>query len=275
MKRIAVITGASSGIGREFAVQLDALSAPGKVPADKKQLDEIWLVARRPDKLKETAALLQNTKAILIEADLGNPQGTAAVAAKLKTENPTISYFVNNAGFGSYGPMLENEKSRQLEMVDLNCRSVVDLSYTALAYMQRGSVLINVASLAAFQPSGNFAVYAASKAFVLSFSMSLGAEVEEKGILVNALCPGPVSSEFAFVASGGARKDVLGGKSADLVVARCLRDVRRKRWVSLAHFDWKFLAFFTRFVGKRFVARTTFKHMKRPQAAPAHVNGDR
>ena len=171
---------------------------------------------------------------------------------------------VNNAGYGTYGTFEDTSLERQLGMIDLNVYSLTGICYAALPYLQKGSLVINVASLASFAPLGNFAVYGATKAFVYSFSLALAAELEPKGIFVETLCPGPVDTEFANVASLGARKVVKDGKSPEKVVAHCLKCVSQKRYISIMALKWKFKAFMSRFISKIWFARYTYKHEKRP-----------
>lgn len=256
MKRIAIVTGASAGMGRDFALQIDELEKP----------DEIWLVARRRERLVELAASLRHAKGIVIEADLSSPAGCAQIAERLDSEKPELLSFINNAGFGSYGPFIDTDKNWQLSMVDLNIRALTDLSWTALRYMKSGALLVNVASLASFQPLAHFAVYAATKAYVLSFSMAIAAENEHRGIRVIALCPGSTSTEFSLVASGGARTEVLHGQPSAAVVRTCLRHAQRGKWQSLYAVDWKFTAFMSRFIGRRLMARLSWRFGVRPQA---------
>jgi short-subunit dehydrogenase len=130
--------------------------------------------------------------------------------------------------------------------------------------MDKFSRIINTASLASYMPLGNFAVYGACKAFVLSFTVALAAELKEKGIRVTALCPGPVSTEFANVASNGVRKKVRHGLSAEKTVAHCLKKSRRGKLYSVMALKWKVQAYGSRFVGRYAVARFTYKFVKRP-----------
>ena len=193
MKRIIIITGASSGLGREFAFQIPKERAA----------DEIWLLARRKDKLESLALELAarggasergatGPKARVVEIDLGGRNGIAAFSAILEKEHRAnvdggivIDTLVNNAGFGTYGTFIATGLDRQLDMIDLNVLTLTGLCHSALPYMTKGSLIVNVASLAAFIPLGNFAVYAATKAYVLSFSTALAAEVEDEGIFVS------------------------------------------------------------------------------------------
>lgn len=267
MKKIAVVTGASSGLGEEFTKQISIQST----------FDEIWIIARREDKLISLANSLnsQLNKELIrpIAMDISGKDGVErfnqfieSENLKLKNSNETleIELFVNNAGFGTYGPFTETSYKREMEMIDLNCTTLTGLCGIIIPYMKNGSVLINTASLAGYMPLGNFAVYAASKAYALNFTIALAAELKEKGIKVCALCPGSVSTEFSNVASNGARKEVKGGISTEKVVRQCLKRAYKGKKTSLLRFKWKFNSFLSRIVGRYTVARFTYKFNPRP-----------
>ncbi|MCR4899357.1 MAG: SDR family NAD(P)-dependent oxidoreductase [Treponema sp.] len=268
MKNIAVITGASSGMGKEFAIQV----------AQKYDFDEIWIIARRLEHLNQLAHEINRTKNFQvvrpIQLDLGSMQGVYELEKLIKDEDEKlkkvesgikIGLLINNAGFGSYGPFEETSVKTEMEMVELNCTALTGLCGIALPFLKNDSVIINTSSLAAFMPLGNFAVYAATKAYVLSFSVALAAELKSRGIKVSALCPGSVSTEFANVASNGARPEVKGGIPPKEVIAQCLKRAFKGKTISLYRFKWKVTAFMSRFVGRGLVARYTYKHMKRPR----------
>jgi len=259
MKRIAVITGASSGLGEEFTHQICA----------KFDYDEIWIIARRGEKLEELARAM-NTAAgkdlvCPVVMDLAAKEGVKRFKTFLESKKDfEIGLLINNAGFGTYGPFADTPLDRQMDMIELNCTTVTGICGTALPYLTKGSVIINTASLAAFLPLGNFAVYGATKAYVLNFSLALAAELHDRGIKVHALCPGSVSTEFANVASNGARKDVKGGIPPQKVVAHCLKRAFKDKRLSLYRTKWRFTAFMSRFVGRYLGARYTYLYNKRP-----------
>ena len=268
MKRIAIITGASSGIGEEFARQVCA----------KYDFDEIWIVARREDKLTALAENLNASKNFKVVRpvvmDLAGKEGVGRLKSFIEAENEKlgkiesgieIGLLINNAGFGTYGPFAETSINTQMDMIELNCTTVTGICGITLPYLKAGSVVINTASLAAFLPLGNFAVYGATKSFVLSFSIALAAELRDKGIKVCALCPGSVSTEFANVASNGARKEVKGGYPPQKVVAQCLRRAFKGKTIALYRPKWRITAFMSRFVGRYLGARYTYKYNPRPR----------
>ena len=237
-----------------------------------RNFDEMWLIARRKERLEELAIQLnsisKDTSIRCIQGDLSGNSGVEFVKKLFQEEQYQqdfiIDTLVNNAGYGTYGTFEDTSLERQLGMIDLNVYSLTGICYAVLPFLQKGSLVINVASLASFAPLGNFAVYGATKAYVYSFSLALAAELEPKGIFVETLCPGPVDTEFANVASLGARKVVKDGKSPEKVVAHCLKCVSQKRYISIMALKWKFKAFMSRFISKIWFARYTFKHEKRP-----------
>lgn len=267
MKNIAIITGASSGLGKEFTKQVSTSS----------EYDEIWIIARREENLKAIADEINPTKNFNIirpvKMDISGKDGVATFKQYLDEEHEKlvkiesgiqIGLLINNAGFGTYGPFAETSVNRQMDMIELNCVTVTGICGAVLPYLKKGSVVINTASLAGFMPLGNFAVYAATKAYVLNYSIALAAELKDKGIKVCALCPGSVSTEFANVASNGARKEVKGGYPPQKVVKKCLRHAYKGKKMSLSQPKWKITAFMSRFVGRYLVARYTYKFNKRP-----------
>lgn len=185
--RKALITGASSGLGTEFARQL----------AD--DCDEILLTGRKREELEKLAAQLagQNTKARVIVADLTTTIGIAQLVETIRQQGP-LDYLVNNAGFTTIGPYTAQHPATQQAMVTLHINATMQLSLAALGGMterKRGTI-INVSSIAAFAPFGGLAVYGATKAFLNVFSGSLQQEVADQGIKIQCLCPGYTRTEF-------------------------------------------------------------------------------
>ena len=262
MRKITVITGASSGMGAEFARQISKNT----------ESTELWLIARSKEKLDALKAEIEGQQASAnikaVPMNLAGKEGVTLFKTFLATEKISggfeIDMLVNNAGFGTYGEFTNTPLEKELEMIDLNCTALTGICGAVLPYMHKDSSIINVASLAAFLPLGNFAVYAATKAYVLSFSVALAAELKDRGIKVSALCPGSVSTDFANVASNGARKEVLGGKDPVAVVAHCLKKARKGKRIILWAKKWKFTAFMSHFIGRYLCARYTYKYNKRP-----------
>ena len=205
MMKTALITGASSGIGQEFAKLLHAEGY------------KLVLVARNRSRLEEFAKQLDpegKAGIRIVPKDLSAISAAAELGAELSTVGVEIDLLVNNAGFGMWGPFVEMAAEREIEMVQLNVVSVTTLTKEFLPGMVkrgRGGVL-NVASTAAFQPGPLMAVYYASKAYVLSFSEALANEVKGTGVHVTALCPGPVETGFQKAAKMEDSKLVASGQ---------------------------------------------------------------
>ena len=209
MTRVTLITGASAGLGVDFARQLSARS------------ERLVLVARRKDRLEALAAELGNARAVAI--DLGAAGAAGRLMADLAAHGEQVACLVNNAGFGLAGRFADLDGARQRSMIDLNCGALTELAHAVLPGMiaARTGAILHVASTAAFQPGPGMAVYFATKAFVLSFSEALHEEVKPHGVSVTALCPGPTATEFGAVAGwgGNAMIDKLSASSADVVRA--------------------------------------------------------
>jgi short-subunit dehydrogenase len=187
-ERVTLITGASAGIGTEFA---RVFAAKGHRMA---------LTARRADRLEAIAGEITSAggKApILIACDLQSADAADKIEAALKAADAQVEYLINNAGFGLFGHAVELDRAEQLGMIDVNIRALVDLTlrFAPTVIKCRGGIL-NVASIAAFMPGPGMAVYYASKAFVLSFTEALRQEMKPHGVRVTVLCPGPVPTEF-------------------------------------------------------------------------------
>lgn len=192
---VTLVTGASAGLGAEFA---RICAARG---------ESVALCARRGERLRTLAAEIGGD-AHVFEADLARPGAAGALLAAIEAEGLSVGTLVNNAGFGGFGRFVDRPIERQLEMIDLNVRTLVELCHLVLPSMRdrgRGGIL-NVASTAAFQSGPGSAVYFATKAFVLSFTEALHEEVRGSGIRVSCLCPGPTATEFGEVAGFAGRQ---------------------------------------------------------------------
>ena len=188
--KAVLITGASAGIGEEFARQLAT------------QGHNLVLAARRLDRLETLASELRqrhNLEVVCIASDLAQAGASEKLVADMATHNVELPGLINNAGFGDRGDFSDLPLQRQLDMIQVNVTALVDLTWRLVPQLKaaRDAFLINVASTAAFQAGPNMSIYYASKAFVLSFSEGLHEELKKEGVAVSALCPGATASEFA------------------------------------------------------------------------------
>ena len=243
-KKVALITGASAGLGVEFARQLA------------KRGHRLVLAARRKDRLEALAAELGNARAVAI--DLTAHDAAATLVANLEAAGEQVETLVNNAGFGLIGRVVKREPERLREMIDLNVGALTDLCRLVAPAMieRRSGAILNVASTAAFQPGPNMAVYFATKAYVLSFTEALHEELKSHAIRVTCLCPGPTRTEFGEVA--GFRGSGLFERvamQAPEVVAAGLKGLDRNKAVVVPGISNKITAASTRFAPRQLVRK--------------------
>ena len=253
----ALITGASAGIGEEFARQLA------------KRGYDVVIVARRRDRLDKLASELTEggADAEVITADLSRPEGVAAVVERL--EKGDINVLVNNAGFGTHGEFTQLPVDRELMEIDLNIRALTQLSHAGLTPMKEkgAGAIINVASTGAYQPVPYMSTYAATKAYVLSFSEGLHEEAKSYGVTVTCLCPGATRTEFQEVA--GLSDDNVPSfvwMSAEAVVETALGAAKSGNAISTPGFLNKLTANLPRFTPRFAVRKISGAMFKR--AAP-------
>ncbi len=235
--KIAVITGASSGLGKEYALAVSRLRT---------DIDEIWLIARRKDKLEEVASNISK-KTRIIPLDITDQTAIEEYKVLLKTENAEISLLINNAGFGKLSLFYELSENDNAGMIRLNCEALTVMTSASLPFMKADSEIINTCSIASFAPNSRMAVYSSTKAFVLSFSRALRDELKNRKINVLAVCPGPMETEFlslAGIEKGSSKTfDTLPRDNAQKVAEHSLKASKNKKAVFCDHFFYKFYRF--------------------------------
>ena len=219
---IAIVTGASSGMGREFVLQLSQYV----------QVDEIWAIARRREVLASLAQEI-TTPVRPITLDLLDAGSFAVLEKLLEAEKPNIKLLVNAAGFGKFGAYHKVSLADDSAMIDLNCKALVLMTRLCIPYMESGSHILQLDSLSAFQPVPYITTYGASKAFVLSYSRAMNRELKKNGIRVMAMNPGWVKTEFfnhAFQTNGDGEVQFFDRlyEAAD-VVKTGLKDLYRSK----------------------------------------------
>ncbi len=223
MKKIAIVTGASSGMGRDFVYEL----------LKENNLDEIWIIARREERLEAMVREYPNTLHPFV-LDLTDLSSYEYMKDVLENEKPQIMYLVNAAGAGRMGNIASIDYKDHAFVLDINVRALTCMTRICFPYMGKDSRIIQLCSGSAFLPQPGFASYAASKAYVLSFSRALRQEVKKQGISVTIVCPGPVKTEF-FEAAGSevspAKKRFMV-ESKD-VVRKAMMDAKRGKELSL------------------------------------------
>jgi short-subunit dehydrogenase len=255
--RWALITGASSGIGLEFAHRLAARGM------------HLVLTARRQEKLDELAADLltrHGTKTEVVVLDLSEPNAPRKLYDEIKSRGLEIELLINNAGFSVVSDVATTDRERVMQMVQLNVGALTDLTYLYLPeMMERGhGGIINIASVAAFQPVAYMSSYAASKSYVLHLTEGLWAEARDKGVTVTALCPGTTQTEFFDVAGveGWLKKHRY--QTVDQVVRTGLKALEKKRQYMVSGWGNYLLSLLVRIATRRTVVVESMKYF-RPQ----------
>ena len=250
-----LVTGASSGIGEAFAREL---AARGR---------NVLLVARSEDKLATLCNELRRINSIraqYVALDLSQPASPQYLISETGKRGLVVDMLINNAGFGSFGDFTKQGLARELNMIDLNVKALVELTHRFLVPMRRRGqgVIINVASTAGFQPVPFMATYAATKAFVLSFSEALWEENRPHGIHVMALCPGVTETNF-FEAARGEKPPARVAQTPEDVVDTALRALNRRRSHVVSGWTNFFMTEAERFVPRSVVVRAAGKMMRK------------
>lgn len=236
MKKIAIVTGASGGIGQVFVRELA-----------KEALDEIWAVGRN---YKRLLALKEEFGDIIVPIckDLTKSDEILSVSERLKEQEQSVLWLVNNAGIARMAPTAEFSISEIGQTIDLNCKAPAALINICIPFMEKGARILNISSASAFQPVPYINLYAATKAFERSYSRALNAELKPSGITATAVCPGWVDTEMLSEEVGGRRVHFPGMTAPEQVVKKALKDAKKGRdmsvcslYVKCQHFNVKLL----------------------------------
>ena len=231
---IAVITGASSGLGLEYAKE---------VYNTRTDLDEIWVIARRADRLQKLQDELGST-VIPVAFDITDPVAIENYVSLLKEKNATVKLLINNAGFGKLGNFDELSLLENTSMVRLNCEALTAITAASLPFMNEKSEILNSCSIASFAPNTRMAVYSSTKAYVMSLSRALREELKPRKINVLAVCPGPMDTEFLSIANieNGSSKtfDMLPRVNARVMAVKSLKASKKGKAVYTNRIFYKF-----------------------------------
>ena len=253
---IAIVTGASSGMGKEFVLQLGSFVT----------VDEIWVIARRESALEELKTQV-STPVRPIVLDLCKEESYTAFAKILEEEKPNVKLLVNAAGFGKFGSFENISLEDECRMVDLNAKALLAMTRVTLPYMKKGSHILQLDSLSAFQPVPYITTYGATKAFVLSYTRAMNRGLKSRGIRMMAMNPGWVKTEFfshAFQTNQSEVQYFDRLYEAKDVVATGLKDLyKSKKDMSIHGFPVKFQVFLVKLVPHRFVMDIWLKQQKK------------
>lgn len=253
---IAIITGASSGIGAELVKQLENYTDG---------IDEIWAIARRETLLVELKGKT-NIPLRAISLDLTELNSLNIISDMLKAEQKDVGVLINCAGYGKFGSYADIENSAALGMIDLNCRALVGVTNIVLPFMKRGAKILQICSISSFQPLPLMAVYAASKVFVLNYSRALYIELKSRGISVTALCPGWVDTAFFATATDTKNPKAVTKytflQSPERVVKQGLKAMKKGRILSIVGKQNKLLYVINKILPVKLVMKTWLKTQK-------------
>ena len=253
MKNIAVVTGASSGMGKEFVLRL----------VKENRFDEIWVIARRKERLEA----LQREVSIKIRPlplDLTVPASIEKYKKLLAKEKPIVSVLVNASGVGRFNSFEETELEAQYNMIDLNVKAYVAMTHVTLPYLHEGSQVYQLCSLSSFQPVPYINVYGATKAFVLSFSRALNVELKGRGIKVMAVCPGWVKTEFFdHAVTDNTITYYNRWFTPEQVIRRAFRDMKKGKDVSICGFSIRAQVLLTKLLPHRLIMKIWCKQQKK------------
>lgn len=248
--KIAVITGASSGMGKEFAIRLDR----------EEKFDEIWVIARRKERLEELRELV-SAPIRAIALDLTLKESIDMYAQLLEQHKPEVAVMVNASGYGKFAAFADLSLDEQLGMIDLNAKSLVAMTYVTLPYLAEGSRVYQIDSLSAFQPVPYIAVYGATKSFVLSFTRAINMELKNRGIKFMAVCPGWVKTEFFDRAVVDTSVITYYNQffTPEQVVTRAFKDMKKGKDVSVCGFKIRAQVLLTKLLPHKLVMKIWLK----------------
>ena len=243
MKKIAILTGATGGLGREFLKQILW-----------EEIDEVWAIARNEQKL---AALRTEfgKKVIPISLDLSDRGAVEQVGAMLKEQNPTVSYLINNAGLAKMGKYNEFTLDEIDQTINVNCKAPVMLVRICIPYMGSGSKILNIASASAFQPNPYINLYASSKAFERNYTRALNVELEGTGIKATAVCPGWIDTEMLQKEINGKKVRFPGLVTPQQVVNQAIKDAKKGKDMSVCSLYVKYQHLIVKLLPQRWVMK--------------------
>ncbi len=233
MEKIAIVTGATGGVGRVFIEKINNMD----------DIDRIWAVGRNRDKLNEIAKMYDKVEPV--ETDLSK-DGIVHISEKLHKEEPTVNILVNNAGIAYMGLFEEMDRERVKEMCEINCAVPAILMHEVIGFMQKGSRIINISSASSFQPNPYLAMYSASKIYLKNLSRALNQELKPRGITVTAVCPGWVDTGMLPREKNGRQVRYTGMIGPDTVVTKALHDSAKRKDMSVPGLFAKYFRWYSK-----------------------------
>ncbi len=250
MSLIAIITGATGGLGQEFVREVL-----------KENIDEVWAVARNENKLNELKTKFGD-KVRPVKCDLSNDKDLSGLFGLIETEKPDIRLLINNAGIGKMGESIGFADEEIVKEIDLNCKAVCLLCNHAVPFMSAGSRILNISSASSFQPVPYINLYAAGKAFVRSYTRALNVELKRKGIICTAVCPGWIDTDMLEKEHNGKPVNFPGLVSPDRVAVQAMRDSAKGRDMSVCSFFVKYEHYLSKVLPHRWLMKIWMNGIK-------------
>lgn len=250
MSSIAIITGATGGLGREFVRE-----------ALKENIDEIWSVARNEKKLDDLKAEFGD-KVRPVRCDLSSTDDLSKLFGLIETQRPDIRLLINNAGIGKMGASTDFTDDEILKEIDINCKAVCLLCRHAVPFMSKGSRILNISSASSFQPVPYINLYAAGKAFVRSYTRSLNAELKAKGIVCTAVCPGWIDTDMLQKEYNGKPVKFPGLVSPERVAVQAMRDSAKGKDMSVCSLFVKYEHFLSKILPHKWIMKMWLNGIK-------------
>ena len=250
MQKIAIITGATGGIGQAFVNTIL-----------EEDIDEIWAVARNEKKLTELKTNYGN-KIRMLKCDLGSSKDIQRISELLKKEHPNVRLLVNNAGMAKMGKYSEFSSIDISDTIDVNCKAICLLCHYVLPYMKHGSRILNISSASSFQPNPYINLYSASKVFVRSYSRSLNYELKGTGIVCTAVCPGWVDTEMLTKEQNGNKIKFPGIVTAERVARQAMKDSAKGRDMSVCSLFVKYEHFISKILPQKWIMNIWVKGIR-------------
>ncbi|GFP75417.1 SDR family NAD(P)-dependent oxidoreductase [Clostridium fungisolvens] len=249
-KRIAIVTGASGGIGREFTKLLI-----------EEKVDEVWAIARNKEKLAALKDELGD-KVITISKDLSKTEELISIGKIIEEQKPVIAFLINNAGIAKMGTYDEFAIKEIEDTIKINCSALAILCNLCIPYMKSGSRILNISSASSFQPLPYLNLYASTKVFERAYSRALNIELKNKGITVTAVCPSWVDTELLQKEINGKKVKFDGIVSAEMVAIKAMKDAKRGKDMSVCTLYVKYLHFLSKVLPQKLLMNAWVKRVQ-------------
>ena len=250
-KKIAIVTGASGGIGKEFTKLLVL-----------EEVDEVWAVARNQEKLIALKGELGD-KIVIISKDLSQTEELISIGKMLEEEKPVIAFLINNAGVAKMGNYDDFAVKEIEDTIKINCSALTILCTLCIPYMKKESRILNISSAASFQPLPYLNLYAATKVFERAYSRALNIELKKKGISVTAVCPSWVDTDLLIKEVNGQKVKFPGIVSAEKVAKKALSDAKRGKDMSVCTLYVKYLHFLSKIYPQKLIMKVWVDKIKK------------